>query len=62
MKGDALASGAIRASFQMPKVSQEKWDDIFGSKSTKRVRSSKGKSLSVGPNGAASAGQESRAE
>jgi hypothetical protein len=28
--GDKLARGAYSASFQMPTVSQEKWDAIFG--------------------------------
>jgi len=27
--GDKLARGASRASYQMPKVSQEKWDAMF---------------------------------
>ena len=30
--GDKLARGAARASYGMPNVSQEKWDDIFGAK------------------------------
>lgn len=29
-KGDALASGGKSATFGPPKVSQEKWDIIFG--------------------------------
>ena len=30
--GDTLARGAARASYGMPNVSQEKWDQIFGPK------------------------------
>lgn len=29
-KGDSLAQGAVRAQFQTPQVSQEKWDDAVG--------------------------------
>ncbi len=32
MVGDKLASGAKSATFGGPKVSQEKWDTIFGPK------------------------------
>jgi chaperonin GroES len=29
-KGDSLAQGAVRAQFQTPQVSQEKWDEAIG--------------------------------
>lgn len=32
MAGDKLASGAKSATFGPPKVTQEKWDEIFGKK------------------------------
>lgn len=32
MPGDKLASGAKSATFGPPRVSQEKWDQIFGPK------------------------------
>lgn len=38
MQGDALARGAKSAQFGGPKVSQEKWDAIFGPKEKKKPK------------------------
>lgn len=37
-KGDQLASGGVRASFEPPKVTQEKWNDAFGEEPIRRTR------------------------
>lgn len=36
MSGDQLARGAVRAQFQTPQVSQEKWDEAIGGEPRKR--------------------------